>query len=452
MAYQFAYLFTKFNPIYWNTANLIVNSSSQENPFEDEDESVKGRDKGNDYAKTAKALIDIIAQGVKVSLVDINHSEYGFIPDVKNNQILFGLKPLSGINQEIIDMIISNRPYKGIKDFMQKCNLKKPALVSLIKSGAFDNLENEWAAKAGINPRFAAMAYFISKSCEPKTKLNLQNFNGLIQKNLIPEELSFEKQIFYFNKHLKENKRDIYYVLTEKAFEFFSKNFSQDNLTILATGAYAIEQKKWDNIYKKIMLKARNWLIENQQEVLKRYNQILFNETWDKYASGTIAAWEMDSLCFYHSEHELKDIDMNKYGISRYDLLPEEPVVAYYFERGSKQIPIYQLTKIVGTVISKNDSKSIVNLLTPFGLTAVKFNKEYYSNYKKQIAEIQEDGTKKIAEKGWFKRGEKLLITGFRRGDQFVAKTYKNTQTHQLYKITKIDGTDLELIHERYGD
>jgi hypothetical protein len=44
------------------------------------------------------------------------------------------------------------------------------------------------------------------------------------------------------------------------------------------------------------------------------------------------------------------------------------------------------------------------------------------------------------------------MVTGYRRDDMFVAKTYKNTSTHQLYKIVDIyeDGT-MELTHDRYG-
>ena len=72
--------------------------------------------------------------------------------------------------------------------------------------------------------------------------------------------------------------------------------------------------------------------------------------------------------------------------------------------------------------------------------------------FNRQLSEKQEDGTKKVMEKGWFGRGTKVLVTGFRRDDTFVAKSYSRTPTHQLYKITKVneDGS-LELIHERYG-
>ena len=69
--------------------------------------------------------------------------------------------------------------------------------------------------------------------------------------------------------------------------------------------------------------------------------------------------------------------------------------------------------------------------------------------FKKQISQIQPDGTKKVVEKSWFKRGTMLMITGFRRDDMFVAKTYASTSTHQLYKITDIVGDEMKLQHER---
>ena len=82
----------------------------------------------------------------------------------------------------------------------------------------------------------------------------------------------------------------------------------------------------------------------------------------------------------------------------------------------------------------------------------VKFTKEYFAMFARQISEKQEDGKKKVMEKGWFQRGVKVMCTGFRREDTFVCKSYKHTPTHQLYKITSIskDGTLMEIEHERY--
>ena len=73
--------------------------------------------------------------------------------------------------------------------------------------------------------------------------------------------------------------------------------------------------------------------------------------------------------------------------------------------------------------------------------------------YSRQISEKQEDGTKKVLEKGWMTRGTKIMCTGFRREDTFVCKSYKNTSSHQLYKIIGLqrDEKDMILEHNRVG-
>ena len=73
--------------------------------------------------------------------------------------------------------------------------------------------------------------------------------------------------------------------------------------------------------------------------------------------------------------------------------------------------------------------------------------------YSRQISEKQEDGTKKVLEKGWMTRGTKIMCTGFRREDTFVCKSYKNNFSHQLYRITNVlPNGIIELTHERYGN
>lgn len=70
-------------------------------------------------------------------------------------------------------------------------------MVSLIKSGAFDRLEEDWGKQLKVSPRIVIMTYYLSIVSEPKKRLTLQNFNGLIQRNLIPKELDFEKEYLY---------------------------------------------------------------------------------------------------------------------------------------------------------------------------------------------------------------------------------------------------------------
>lgn len=212
VGFQTAYISTHWNPIYWNTACLIVNSGSlEEESQEQEEEITDKKERSTNYSKLAKALGEVIEQGIKVSLVDINKSSYGFEPDVENNQILFGMKALSNVGSEVIDQIIKNRPYISFKDFLNRCPLKKTAMISLIKGGAFDKLETEWAAALNVNPRILIMCYYLYLVSSPKTRLTLQNFNSLVTHNLIPKELKFERQTFFVNKYLKEHKKGEYY-------------------------------------------------------------------------------------------------------------------------------------------------------------------------------------------------------------------------------------------------
>ena len=457
IGFQTMYIATRWNPIYWNTACLIVNSGSleEESDFEEDEDTgevAKKKEKTTDYGKIAKALGDIISKGIKVSLVDINKSSYSFEPDADNNVILFGMKALSNVGGPIIEQIIANRPYIGIADFMARCPLNKSAMFSLIKAGAFDKLEEKWASELGVEPRQLVMTYYISKVCEAKKRITLQNFNGLMQHDLIPEELDLQKRVFNFTKYLKANKKvGKYFVFDNICEEFYSKYFDMDLLEII-NGLTCIEQTKWEKIYKSTMDKARDWIKENQNEILEKFNTILFKEMWDKYAGKNISAYEMEALCFYYHEHELKDVKMNKYGIVDFNDLPSEPAIDYFFKRNGRDLPIYKINKIIGTVIGKNDTRSSVTLLTTTGVVNVKFTKEYFAMYNRQLSEKQSDGTKKVVEKGWFTRGVKLLVAGYRRDDTFVAKTYKNNGFHQIYKIVNVtDNGELELVHDRQG-
>ena len=454
IGFQTMFIATKWNPIYWNTACLIVNSGSleEESDFEEDEDGyiIQKKEKATDYSKIAKALGDILEKGIKVSLVDINKSNYSFEPDPESNEILFGMKALSNVGGPIIEQIIKHRPYAGIADFMNKCPLNKSAMISLIKAGAFDKLETEWGKELNVEPRIVVMTYYLSKVCDAKKRLTLQNFNGLIQKDLIPDELSFQKRVFMFNKYLKANKKvGKYYVFDESCSTFYNQFFDVDNLEII-NGHTCILQTKWEKIYQDNMDIAREYIKDNQKELLNIFNKLLFKDSWDKYATGNISSWEMESLCFYYHEHELINVNSLKYGLTNFNKLNPEPEVEYFFKRKNKEIPIYKIYRIAGTVISKNDTRSSITLLTTTGIVTVKFTKEYFAMFNRQLSEKQEDGTKKVVEKGWFTRGTKLLVQGFRRDDMFITKTYAKTLGHQLYKILKIteDG-DLTLQHER---
>ena len=447
IGFQTAYIATKWNPIYWDTACLVVNSGSLEEDEEydiiDDDGEEKKKEKGSDYAKIAKAIGAIQSKGIKVSLININTSDYGFKPDIENNRILYGLKALSNIGNDVVDKIKEGRPYLGIKDFMNRCNIKKTAIINLIKAGAFDEVDKSFKNRKEI------MVYFLMCNCDAKKKLNLQNFNGLIQHGLVPQELELQVRVYNFTKYLKETKKSgKYFVFDDVCIQFYEK-FLNDYLDCLEVinGVTCILQTKWDKIYQNLMDAARDWLKNNQEEVLNDYNWLLFKELWDKYAKGNESSWEMASLCFYYGKHELADVNNYKYGVVNfYDLSPT-PEVEYFYR---KVIPVYKLHRIMGTVLAKNDNKCSVILLTTTGVVTVKFTRDYYAMFKKQISQVQANGKKKVMEKGWFTRGRMLLVTGYRSADTFISKTYANTESHQLYLIEEVINDEIKIRHDRY--
>ena len=432
---QTLYLATHFNPIYWNTAYLIVNSGALEDKVGET----------TDYTKLAKAIGEIRNAGIKVSLVDINRSKLGFEPDVENNQILFGLKGLANVNNDLIDAIIAGRPYISLFDFYNRVHPNKQAMLSLIKGGAFDAFE----------PRPQAMVEFIWITCDKKKRLTLQNLPGLIRYGLIPDGDSFAlgRRIFEFNRYLKaectKSKLETSFTLDERSIDFLYELGAEELITNSGT-AMIMDKKEWDKFYQVSMNIFRDWINENKEAILDSLNTTIFMEDWEKYGKGNVSSWEMDALCFYYSDHELKNVDMRKYGLVDFFKLPEEPTVDKVFKKGSAVIPIYKIHKICGTCIAKNKTKSTVYILTTTGVVPVKFRQEYFGLFDRQVSQVNSDGTKKVVEKSWFNRGNMIMVQGIRRGDEFVAKKYQSTGGHQLYHIDAVyaDGS-LDLRSDR---
>lgn len=434
----------KYPLIYWNCACLIVDSGATENE-EDLEEYDDKKEQNTNYDKIAKAVGKMRDEGVNINLVDINNSTYSFVPDEKTNSIWFGLKGMLRVGDDLIEQIIKNRPYTSIKDFYYRIKPNKAAMISLIKGGAFDSFMS----------RKDNMIWFIWETCDKKSKLNLQNMATLNKYNLLPKTTEEEKmayRIYEFNRYLKSECKlnTTSYKLDDRAINFLTEiNFYNYDVT-----SYILDAKTWDKVYQKWMNVYRNWLSTHQKEVLTTLNNMIFITDWNKYALGTYSAWEMETLCFYYHEHELANVNFTKYGIQDFNKLSEIPEVERTFFKGGREIPIFKLTKIAGTCIAKDKQKGLATILTTSGVVDVKFSKEYFSLFDKQISIKNSDGTKTVVERSWFNRGNIIMVQGMRRGDNFVAKKYASTGGHQLYKINQIlDNGDLTFQTERHkGD
>ncbi len=391
------------------------------------------------YKKVATAIGKMTATGIKICTVDINKSQYMFEPDSKGNAILYGMKGLNGVGSSDIQQVIDNRPFASFADFKERTSVDKTATVSLIKAGAFDEF--------GSRPEI--MREFLSATSNPKTRVTLQNFNALIERNLLPECLEFQKRLFRYNKALKANcAHGADFVIEGVYYNFFEKFFDVDEL-IVKGNSLALSQKSWKKMYDSGMAIAKDYLKEHQQEILDALNRSLLAEEWDKYATGNISRWEMDSLGCYCHPHELSCVNPIYYRVQEFKDLPPEPRIAGMF----KNIPIRELTRIMGCVIAKDDVKSTVTLVTVgSGVVNVKMHRDDYANINRRISKVNLDGTKSVIENGWCQRGTLLIFSGYRRGDTFAAKKYRKCNYPLVENITKLNKNGTVVTVDRRAD
>nr|DAJ52701.1 MAG TPA: DNA polymerase III, alpha subunit [Caudoviricetes sp.] len=441
--------------IYWNTANLISDSG--------------GEDGNTNYGKISKAIGNIKKEGVTVALPDVNRVRFGFHPDVEHNEIVYGLKPIQGIGTNIAKAIIDNQKYTSMWDFYDKMQKYKAeakenkfgntAMISLIKAGCFDNVEQR--------DRREIMADFIRFISSPIKSLSTDNIEDLAKLNLLTDDQKkyelrlyrfrkyvFQKQFFY--KQLGKSPNTAFYTLERKfAYPFFEKYFLNDmtegkDWDYADNGEVIVKRGSLDRVFKKLMADFKEKVLDNPK-MLEAVNESKFNEVWDANASGTISKWEMDSLCMYYHDHELANVDRKLYSIVDFATLPEEPEVAYKYYWRDQEKARFKLVRVCGTVLDKDKNRNTVTLLTPDGVCDLKFYKGQFQFYDKQIAQQNDDGTKTVLEKSWFQRGNKLLITGFRRGENFVPRQYKDSifkHSVQMIKDINDDGS-LQLISDR---
>ena len=440
---------TKAEEPYYEEMEEFNEEEDEEESSYDEDDSESGypativvtkdgkkkkKVKATNYGKIASAIGKIQSAGVVIAPPDINKSSFTFSPDVEKNEIRFGMSGITRIGEDLVKAIIANRPYTSIEDFTSRVKVNKPQVINLIKAGAFDE----------FGDRIELMKKYAESVSDCKKRITLQNMKMLIDFGLIPDQFDMERRVFNFNKYLKKMKDGTYYGMDNIAFNFYSKNFDIDLLVPSETSesGFRIPQVKWDNIYQKHMDKVRPYVKEHNAELLKAVNEKLISDMWNKYCLGSISKWEMEALSCYIHEHELAHIDYEAHGWDRFNDLGENPVIERYIPIKGKQVPIFRLSRIVGTVLDRDKSKKTVTLLTTDGVVLVKIY-GVFQNYDKQISERGADGKKHVIRKSEFSRGNKIIVTGVRDGQDFRAKKYKNTKFHLVETIVEVNGNDV---------
>ena len=445
----------KYGTIYWNTANLIVDSGAGDEESND----------ATDYGKMSVAIARIQNEGVTISPPSINTSEFGFSPNEETNEILFGLKGINSINTDISNQIITHRPYDSMDEFAQifldTKKIKPAQMYQLIKGGCFDEFSSD---------RREIMSWYLYNYIfEPCKSLTLSQLKKIEELDIIPEDLKICNSYLkykayvvsdegwiedYINPEKKIPKcgyHDRYFILDNPSQKFFKEHFSEDSIVRVQGEYYIISEKLFSKEVDKLIQPLRDWMADDN--TLKLYNTNSFEQLWNEKCSGNEAAWAMQALSYYDKDHELKGINEDKYGIVNFFDLPEEPTAYEHYYRWingeRKELPKYNITRIAGTVLQADNNHHIVSLLTVYGVVTVKFNKDSYAFYNRRLSTVNEKGDKKVLENSWLKRNNLLVIAGIRRNDSFIPKTYSDTAwKHTVNLITSVnsDGTlDLQL-------
>lgn len=415
IALQQANLCYRFGEVFWKAAVLTTNAS--------------------DYSTTAVTLAKLKGFALPP---DVNRAEHGFKILEEEQKCLFGFDSIMKIGNDVIDEIIANRPYASFNDFMNRVGyyIGTDKMVNLIKAGCFDSLNPD---------RRGLMISYFKQIIPEREKLTSANLPFMDKNNLIPKHLLKELDIWKLRKEVK-NKNNLYQ-LTNKTQGYYSihedrisKEILQEleDIQILDNNKIGIHSKVIDKYYKDNTVNILEWIAS--KEAALAFTRFERNELWQKYCIGNTLRWEMNSVNLYYDEHEINAIPLHKYfDIKNFEDLPEEPKVtkSKVVKRGESKTIVeeYEVSVIAGVLINKNKDKKYIELSTPTGSVLVRLGGKY--NYYNKSSE---------GDPSWFERGSILIVVGFRIGDNFIARTYKNSvYKHSLMKVDNYTSKNLKI-------
>lgn len=451
-------LFYHYPPVYWNCATMIVNAGLANSTTDNEEDTSS---KTTDYGKIAKSIYRAKESGIIVKAPSINDSELIFSPHEQDNSILFGLGAISGINNDVTSQILSNRPYTSFTDFYNKNAYKgslvtKSKFIQLIKAGCFDEFEPD---------RRVVMRQYFTLSTPNVTSLAMNNIGQIkAAKVPIPKSIigpyNFRKYVcnkqFKYGNHPKFKSKTLYW-LDQKALKYFENHckssmvegidyWFEDDRTVVV-------DKSLEKLLAPSMKTLKDYI--NTPEFLDKFNKARAKQAMIESVDGlNVNRWSLDSCSFYSKQHEYADVDAVKYNITPFEQLPEEPVFITQSFKG-REWKQFSLSQIMGVVLARNDNNHIVTILDYHdNVVNVKFDGGLYAYMKQQMSIVNPDGTKTVTDKSWFTRGQGLILTGYRYGDDFRIKNYSRSVFP--YKVIRVDGINddgsLELTTERSGE
>lgn len=467
-----AMIVTDYSPLYWDAAVLSVQAGGEaeaENTLEeaifgDEEEpteeasEVEGekskKTNTTNYGKMARGIGQALDHGVKILLPNVNSAFMEFYPSVEKDAVIFGLGGVTGVNPDLANRIIAARPFASLVDFLTRINPTNVQAINMIKAGCFDSLYSPQTYRKAIMEEYVNWA--AAQKVSRKEKLTMANLDKIIDFGLLPPNLEISRRVWKYSKFMKEHAYDKvnrrYIVDKSNTIKFF-QDFYEDDLTIgkdydTIPDGYSVKSAPFNKLTDKFLDELKGWLSSSEACDLfyKAELKQKHDEIWEKYCTGSVSRWEMQSLHYYYHEHELAHVNLAKYGIVDFETLPETLTpTGTKVNRNGEEVPTYDLVRICGTVINSDNNKHIVTILTNFGkVVDVKFYSGSYIYYNKVISYQDEKGVKHRVEGSWFDRGSLILLSGVRRELSFLPKTdWNKGYKHSVELITGVldDGT-----------
>lgn len=433
IGYQGAFL-KNYYPLYWNTACLSINAAATE--IEDEDsEEDKKKNKTTDYAKISKAIFDLKQDDVTVHTPDIEKSELGFSTDRENNAILFSLKALDGVADDVAAQIIEFRPYTSFHNFLEthvlfdaekypdRRKLNKNTMLSLIFSDAFVSL--------GMK-RSECVVQYIKTQIGPVENLTTRYLEELQKNRILPSEfdnfIAMKNWMPKIKKFQHEDKKTWKIPHTEQEviqhiYDYYLDSIESDNgMEILLTKKIA------NAVYKEREQAVKAWLENNSEAILAKINQIRVKQEYQEWTKGKSAGdLAFKAMGMYIGESWL-DTAAERYGVSEYLSLPraDDNIVGWGKYKG-QEYPLFSICQIPIAVIDKNTKHKTITGYTKGAIITLRLKPESFDYYS-----------------SLFVRGEKLIVWGYRgnKDDTFTVKLYNSVRKNysETHTVMRVEG------------
>ena len=325
--------------------------------------------------------------GIKILQPDVCTSENGF--SVYQESILFGLKAVKGVGENVIAAIVESREkdgkFKSLYDFCKRVNsnvLNRKAVESLIKAGAFDSINNNRKQLLeGMEESYSSAVRKQKDELAGQTSLFglvMEQDNTYdeapILPNVIPfteeENLNAEKQVL--GLYVSGHPLDKYSTQLER---FCTQSTSE--LPELGDGISITIGGMINNCRTMLTRKMDTMAVFTLEDLTGTIEVVTYPDAWNKYKELLIS----DNKILLHGKLNAKDEEA-KVILSSVTLLSSIPYLEIKIPEDTSMLKLVSMRSILQEV--PGDTPVILNYLS--SNIEIITGKEYWVAFKDDLA------------------------------------------------------------------